>query len=92
MLQIVCDAEVLIGVDEVEEVVGNAALVCGGGFCGADIHLAVDRHGVECEDFGVEGFGEEQREGGLSGGGWSGEEAGLLEQVEGKGHVFEFRG
>jgi len=51
-------AEGLGGFDDVDEVVGQGGAAVGGGFGGADVHAAVDLHGVDGEDVGVEGLGE----------------------------------
>jgi chorismate dehydratase len=69
------DAEAVGGIDEVDEVVADAALLGGGGFGGADVEAAVDLEGVGGDDLaggagaGLEGEGELDGEGGLSAGG-----------------------
>lgn len=86
------DAEFLIRIDEIEQVMGDLELFGEAGFCGADIHVAVDGHGIEGEDFGVELLSEEQRNGGLAGGGGAGEEAAVGKQVFREGHMRSVRG
>ena len=59
----------LVGIDDVEQMVGQARALREGGLGGADVHPAVDRSGVGRDDFHREVLGQRQRQGGLAGGG-----------------------
>ena len=63
------DGEIPVGPHAVKPTVGEAGALLGGGFGGADVHAAVDEHGVGGEEARAEAFGEGVGEGGLAGGG-----------------------
>ncbi len=63
------DAEaVVVGIDEVKEVMGSEGLFFSGGFGGPDIHFAVDLHGIGADALSAfgEGVGEIDGEAGLT--------------------------
>ncbi len=76
-------AEGFTGVGDVEEVVRDEGAFGRGRFGRADVHAAIDLHGVEGDDFGVEEGGEFEGDGGFAGGGGAGEEEGGAVEVLG---------
>ncbi len=70
----VAGGEGLVGVDEVEAVVGDEGAIFRGGLGGADLHAAVDGDGVAGEDFGGEVLRKAEGEVGFAGGGGTGED------------------
>jgi hypothetical protein len=66
--------EVVGELTDVDEVVRDTAALGGGGFGGAEVEAAIDLHGIDGDDFGVELFGEAKRDGGFTDGGGTGEE------------------
>lgn len=77
---VVGDVASLVRVKDIDEVVRDAAAFIGGGFGGADVHAAIERHRVERKDFGVDAAGEFDGEGRLSDGGGSGNKPAPLQQ------------
>ena len=61
------DAGRLGDVEDVEEVVGDAAALGGRQLGGADVHAAVELHGVGVDDLPAQGLGEVERERRLAG-------------------------
>ena len=90
----VAGGEGLVGIDEIEAVVGDEGAVFEGGFGGADLHAAEDADGVAGEDFGGEALGEAEGEVGLAGGGGAGEddEGWVGRGGSGRGVVVGWRG
>ncbi len=70
----IASGEGLVGIDEVEAVVGDAGAVFAGGLGGADLHAAVDADGVAGEDLGGKALGEAEGEVGFAGGGGTDED------------------
>ena len=48
----------VVGIGDVDEMVGDLALFFRGGLGGANVHAAVDGYGVAADDFSVEALGE----------------------------------
>ena len=60
--------EIRAGLHEIETTVAEAGALGGGWFGRADVHAAIDEHGVGGEDAGVQFRGEQVRHGGFPGG------------------------
>ena len=79
-------AELLMGIDQIDEMVRNGATLIGGRFGSADVHVPVKRHGIERNDFGIEMLGQMDADTTFSAGGGSREEPALLKCFDGKLH------
>ena len=58
--------EGLVGIGDVDEVMGDAGAVFECGLGGAEVHAAIDGDGIAGDDFAVEVFGEGERERGFA--------------------------
>jgi hypothetical protein len=58
----------LVGVGDIDQVMGNARAFCMGRLGGADLHVAVDLPRVGTDDIGAEGLSHRDRRGALAAG------------------------
>ena len=77
------DAGMLVGVEDVDEVMGDEGALPGGRFGGGNIHTAVDSHGVKGYDLSMEMLREGDGDGGFADGGRSDEKKGGSFRQEG---------
>ena len=60
--------------DHVREMMRHGGALGGRRLGGADVHAAIDLHGIGGDDFGVEAAGQRERDGGFANGGGADEE------------------
>ena len=91
---VVAGGEDFVGLDEVDEVMRDAALIARLNLGGADVEVAIDLRGIADEDFAVEALGEFDGEGGFAGGGGAEDDDEARGRggcgIFGRGHLGEF--
>ena len=60
------NAERVGGRNQIDEVMGNRRLIRSSRFCGPDVHLLVNGHGIKRDDLGIKGLGQLNGGGGFS--------------------------
>src|SRR5262249_49486251 len=68
-------------VQDVQQVMANASALFPGGLGGADVHAAIERHGVHADDLGVESGSQLQGQAALARAGRAGQNQNVVEHV-----------
>ena len=68
-------------IEDVEEMMWHPAALVEGWFGGADVHAAIERHGIHTDDLGIEPFRQFQSQRGFAGTGRASQNVGIVKWV-----------